>query len=500
VSRWLEVARSESLALLLFTPLVLLIQGYHPWSDDAAIYVAGIRKMLDPSLYRSDASFVLEHTKVSVFSHLLAQISLLFRIPLEALLLLAYLGSMYLFLYASRRLAVRLFESEHVRWTATFIAGICFTLPVAGTALFVMDPYVTARSFSTPFGMLAVVSALDRSWKRMALWTVLTVSMHPQMGAYLIGFLTILILVDYGRWRSVAVTCALACLLCAGITVVSMHMPVTAAYRDAVLSRTYFFPGLWKWYEYIGLIAPLLLLGLTWARGGTETVTGKLAATCVLVGGCACLTAFSLVHTQGPYMLARIQLLRTFQIIYTLGLVMLGGFIGMHFMVRRRWIGISLILIAATGMYLAERQTYPTCAHIEWPGAEPVSPWEQAYVWIRNDTPRDAVFAVSPSLMKTLGDDTPGFRAITERSVLTDNKDKGVTSLFPSIAEEWLRRQDAERGLDAISDQQREVQLHPFGVGWLLLPVRANTLFPCPYRNSIVKVCQMIDERLQAVR
>ena len=50
------------------TFLALLIQGYHPYVDDAAIYVAGIEKVIHPSLFPLHAEYVLPHLKHSLFS------------------------------------------------------------------------------------------------------------------------------------------------------------------------------------------------------------------------------------------------------------------------------------------------------------------------------------------------------------------------------------------------------------------------------------------------
>jgi hypothetical protein len=62
------------------------------------------------------------------------------------LLLLLHSLSAFLFLPGAQMLATRLFVSEKSRWGAVVMAGACFTLPVAGTAQAVIDPYVTARA------------------------------------------------------------------------------------------------------------------------------------------------------------------------------------------------------------------------------------------------------------------------------------------------------------------------------------------------------------------
>ena len=64
-------------------------------------------------------------------------------------------------------------------------------------------------------------------------------------------------------------------------------------------------------------------MAVAWAKCDADSAARKICATCVLVGTAACIAAFSLVHPQGPYFLARVQLLRSFQVIYVLGVVLL---------------------------------------------------------------------------------------------------------------------------------------------------------------------------------
>lgn len=491
ISRSLPRIQTATLVLALLSPCVLLIHGYHPYSEDAAIYVAGIKKMLHPSLYTMDAPFVMSHARLSVFSHLLATVAYYLRLPLEPLLLFTYLASIFTFLYACRALAVRMFESESMRWTATCLAGICLTMPVAATALLVMDPYVTARSFSTPFTLLAVVACLDRSWRRMGIWWLLTALMHPLMGIYLAAFLFVLALIDRRLWRIAIAVCIFGLLTCAIIFIATLHAPVSVEYREAVLSRGYYFLAGWRWFEIIGLGAPLLLLGIAAIKCGLHTTIGKLAATSVLIGSTAWLASFCFVHQNGPYFLARLTILRTFHTIYVLGLVMLGGFLARYFITKRLWIGSMLLAAATTGMFLAQRATYPASSHIELPDATPANPWQQAFLWIRSNTPQNAVFAADASLLNSPGEDSQGFRAISERSVLMDNKDEGVASLFPAIAGIWKQRRDAQLNLNTLNDQERLTRLRPFKADWVLLSAKATTSFLCPYRNAVVTVCQI---------
>jgi hypothetical protein len=112
-------------------------------------------------------------------------------------------------------------------------------------------------------------------------------------------------------------------------------------------------------------------------------------------------------------------------------------------------------------------------------------------VWIRENTPRDAVFAVSPTLLTSPAEDLSGFRARSQRSVLVDNKDEGVASIFPAVAPAWKQRSMAEQGMDGMSPAERAARLGPWRVTWLLLPVKAAVSLDCPYRNAVVAVCPL---------
>jgi hypothetical protein len=137
--------------IALLTPAVLLIHGYHPLADDGAVYVTGIKKLANPGLYRSDSAFAISPTRFSIFAHVLAP--LLHWSSLPVLLLVCQVASIFLFLLGARRVATRIFPDRRMSWGAVLLSACCFTLPVAGTSLSIMDPYATARSFSTPLSL-----------------------------------------------------------------------------------------------------------------------------------------------------------------------------------------------------------------------------------------------------------------------------------------------------------------------------------------------------------
>jgi hypothetical protein len=135
---------------------------------------------------------------------------------------------------------------------------------------------------------------------------------------------------------------------------------------------------------------------------------------------------------------------------------------------------------------------FPASAHIEWPEAAPRNQWVQAFDWIRNNTPSDAVFALDPLHMDIPGEDTNGFRAIAQRSMLADViKDSGAVTMFPPMAEEWLRQVQAERAWKTFQTRDFRRLQAQYGVNWVVLQQPGATGLHCPYRNSTVLVCRV---------
>ena len=52
--------------------------------------------------------------------------------------------------------------SNRARWGGVALLASVLSVPVAGTALAIMDPYFTARSLSTPLTLLAIAFYLSR--------------------------------------------------------------------------------------------------------------------------------------------------------------------------------------------------------------------------------------------------------------------------------------------------------------------------------------------------
>lgn len=482
--------------LLLLTLGVLLVHGWHPYVEDAGIYDAGILHLLHPRLFQPDAPFVSAHTRLSIFAPVIAAIAAVTHLPLTSLLLATHVASIILFLTACRSVAARLFPRAAEIWCATAMAAACFTLPIAGTSLFLMDPYVTARSFSTPLSLFALAAVLDSRWIRALLLLALTLLLHPLMGLYAGAFLTMAAVAQLGLPR---VSILLACeYLLAGaiLFLTGLRSPASAAYHQAVASRSYLLLSRWELWEWLGLLAPALLFRLAAYNKRMPIAARRLAWTASLAAVTATVAGMLFLHPAGSMLLVRLQPLRSFQVVYAVGVLLAGGMLGrLGFSSthgrRAQAMVCILIAVVASIFYLAQRMTTPYSAHIEWPGEAPHNPWQQAFAWARQNTPQDAVFAADPDLVLQPGEDAQSFRAMTGRSLLADYKDEGVVVVFPQLAEIWHRQYRAQENIERLSDAERKARLQPFGVSWLLLPIRAQTDLDCPYRNVAAQICRL---------
>jgi hypothetical protein len=111
---------------------------------------------------------------------------------------------------------------------------------------------------------------------------------------------------------------------------------------------------------------------------------------------------------------------------------------------------------------------------------------------VRNNTPRDAVFALPPKYLLIPGEDLHGFRAVAERSMIADwVKDSGVASVFPQMAPEWEREQELTRGWEHYTAPDFQALTTRSPVSWVLVqPAQAGGL-DCPFHNDAVSVCRL---------
>jgi hypothetical protein len=471
--------------------LAVLVHGYHLGVDDSAIYVPAVKRVADPSLYPFGAEFFLSHARLSIFAGLVGGSARLSHLPADLAIFAWHVASVFLLLVAAWRLAGCCFENSHARWSGVALLAAALSVPVAGTALVVMDPYLTARSLSTPAALFAVGCYLSNRPRQALAWLAAAAALHPQMAVYAALFVGVMALA--GRLRTLRPASVPAFGAMIGLPNFLDFARLDGPARACLLSRTYFFVANWTWDEWAGVFAPLALLGWFAAARPRHTLPAfrRLAIASI---------PFGLAFTAAAVVLAiprlesynRLQPMRSFHLLYAIFFLLLGGLIGEYGIKTRAWRWVALFVPLALGMALLQESAFPASQHVEWPGSGRGNTWISAFLWIRNHTPKDAVFALDPDYLARPGEDSHGFRAVAERSVLADNlKDSGVVSLFPQLANEWERQVAAQRGLDRfqLPDLRRLAARYP--VTWILTVRPGPAGLECPYRNGELAVCRL---------
>lgn len=489
--------------------VAILIHGYHPYAEDGGIYLPGILKLIHPDLYPSWTGFVTAQTRFSLFAPMIAGTVRLTGIGLMSCVFCVYAVSIWGTLHAAWLIMTRCSRSREGRYGAVVILALCMTAPAAGTSLLLIDPYVTARSISTPCGLLALAGALDvisdfkktsrirlSSLALCSLSLVVAVLMHPLMGAYAGGCVLLLACASMSNVRlRIAAFGTVAFFAIAVAAAVNAMAPVEPpSYARAALSRYYWFLSAWHWYEVLGLIAPLIVLSWLSISAKVLNERGRWLAQMAVSAGLIGLTVSMLFahQTAHSHFVAMLQPLRIFHAVYMVMFLLVGAFVAGTFLERDpvRWAAICIVLGAL--MFFVQLETFPNSSHVELPWRSPANDWERGFVWVRDHTPRDATFALDPRYIDSPGEDAQNFRAVAERSSVPDyTKDGGIAAIDPALTEEWVVGEKISAGLATASDDERRASLAQAGVGWVVLPSALATALNCPYQNRSMKVCSV---------
>ena len=190
-------------ALALLSALALLVHGYHPYAEDAEIYLPGVLKILNPRLFPTNAEFFGEHAGHTLYPNLIALSVRATHLPLPWIALLWQMASIFLLLAASWRLTSVLFgkpqpnarfggkirfELSCFHWGAASLMAALLTLPLAGTTLYILDQFLNPRNLAAFAALFAVAETLDRKYLQAALWLAFAAAVHPFMSSFAILF------------------------------------------------------------------------------------------------------------------------------------------------------------------------------------------------------------------------------------------------------------------------------------------------------------------------
>ena len=152
--------------VLLFTILGFLVMGYHPGLEDDGLYLSAVKADLNPALFPYNANFFRLQLEATLFDGWMAHFVRWTGMSVAWAELLWQLVSLFLILWAVKRIADRLFDEESARWAGVALVAAMFTLPVAGTALYMVDQHLHPRSLATALILLAISRILDeKRWQ-----------------------------------------------------------------------------------------------------------------------------------------------------------------------------------------------------------------------------------------------------------------------------------------------------------------------------------------------
>jgi hypothetical protein len=487
-----------NLSLILgFALLGFAVMGYHPGIEDDGHYLSAIKSDVNPALYPYDAQFFRIEFQATVFDKWVAGFVHFTGIPVPATALLWQFGSILLTVFACWSIARRLFSEQRAHWAGVALVAAMFTLPVAGTALYLVDQHLHARNVATALILVAVSRILaGRNWQSVPL-LLLALLIHPIMAAMGISFccfLAIALSEPVHLWLHSRIEASPGAAAVAFAPWDSLFEPQTPIWKKALATRTYFYLYKWTWYEWLGALAPLFLFWLLWrvAHKLGETVLARFALAVFAFGLFQQTVAMLMLALPSLIRLTPLQPMRYLQLVYFFLVLTAGCLLGKYLLKASVWRWAAFLLVFNGSMFAAQRIEFSGSQHIEWPGRAPSNPWIQAFEWIRNNTPTNAYFALDPRYLAAPGEDYHSFRALAERSQLADAiKDTAVVTQVPELGPEWDREIQAQQGWKNFQLADFERLKAEFGVNWALVSDPPPQGLACRWHNASLAVCQI---------
>lgn len=483
--------RKEFVLLLLLTLGALFVHGYHPAAEDAEIYIPNIVKILHPSYYPFGQEFFNANAHLTLFPHLIAWLVRIMHASLDWVLFCGYVASVFLLLLACFRLASKCFSTPAGQWGAVTMVACLLTLPVAGTSLYIFDQYLNPRSISAFAVIFAIDAAVEHRHRRIAFWLLLTSVIHPFMTVFAVVFIALWLIQNRRSARAPSMAGA-SILSVAGF---SLKAP-SATYWRCLQDHRYYFLLRWTWYEWLGILAPFAILW--WCKKLAErqghSTLARLTWT-IFVFELICFTAGLIVTIPHPLeILAPYQPMRSLQLVYLLMFLIIGGLLG-EYVLKTHFLRWAVLFVpVAAGLCIAQVELFPATRHVEWPGTAPINPWLQAFVWIRGNTPTDAMFALDPNYMALPEENYQGFRATAERSRLADaKKDWSDAVLYPwlPLADDISAQVEAAAGWKNFGTADFARLKEAYGVSWIVIEKPGTNGLDCPYENVALRVCRI---------
>jgi hypothetical protein len=476
--------------------------GYHPGAEDDGVYLAAVQSAVTPALYPHDVNFVKMQMHTSVFDTWMGHFIHATGISIAWSEFGWQFVSLFLMLWAGYSILYDLFDEKTAIWGGVGLLAAMFTLPVAGTALYIADQYLHPRNLATALIMLAISRMLTAPWKRWQAMPLLAVAfiLHPLMGAMGASFCFVLALVSYeplmAKLRGVSerVVEQVATPVAAFIPFGWVFQQPSKIQIAALGSRHAYQLYSWTWYEWLGAIAPLIIF---WevarhARKRGNKKLERLAMAIVIYGVFQQVIAMIICSPAAPLSMSTLEPMRYLQLVYIFLTLIGGAYMGRYLLKDHIWRWVVVLAVANGSMFVVQQQLFAETQQVELPGQTSPNPWMQAFDWIRENTPQDAYFAVDPNYMALPLEDNRSFRALTERSVLADiNKDAAIVTKVPELGLAWSDQVEAQAGWSTFKLADFERLKRQFGVNWVLVPYPEQAGLTCRWHNDKLAVCQV---------
>jgi hypothetical protein len=496
-----EILRKRNVWLILaFSVLGLLVMGYHPGAEDDGVYVTAVKADLNPALYPHDSDFFKLQLQATGFDAWMAEFVRATGLSVPSAELLWQFISIFVILLAAWEIISQFFKEAAARWAAIAMLVAMFTLPVAGTALYIVDQYLHPRALATALILFSVSRIMaGKSWQAIPM-LALSFAFHPLMGALGISFCSVLTLTFHEplhvrlrelRARPVAefTTPAIAI-----FPIGWFFDPPSQIWLNALGTRHWFRLYQWTWYEWLGAIGPLVIFWIVArvAQRRGETKLARFATAIFIYGIFQQAVAMVILGPKQLIVLSALEPMRYLHLVYIFLTLVLGAYLGKYVLRAHVWRWAVFLLLANGSMFIVQRQLFAATEHMELPGARSGNPWLQAFAWIRTNTPTDAYFALDPNYMGAPAEDYHSFRALAERSQLADAmKDTSVVTKVPGLGPTWERQVAAQAGWTHFKLADFERLKSEFGVNWVLVSYPQPRGLDCHWHNSTLSVCQI---------
>jgi hypothetical protein len=204
------------------------------------------------------------------------------------------------------------------------------------------------------------------------------------------------------------------------------------------------------------------------------------------------IVAMALLTPESLVRLTPLQPMRYLQLVYVFMALVAGGLLGRFVLKRQAWRWAVYLLVFNGGMFLVQWELIDDGAHLEMPWRSTANPWLQAFDWIRLNTPNDAYFALDPHYLAAPGEGFHGFRALAERSALSDDiKDTSVVTEVPSLAPVWHEQQLALAGWPHFQLGDFERLKAQFGVDWVIVNAQQAAGLECRWHGGSLSICEV---------